>query len=367
MTLFCFNQGVRGCAAYGWRGDVNDPQPIALRMNKALVFIGVLLLGCASGCVESDYPLTEAESAAVAEEVLGLWQGENDKTRQLLCVERVIEEDAPKGLLRVRFPDKPEGKGCLLWATRVGDVTFLNIPIFRSPSGESSFVNGNDLTKYRKWAKGEKRPVVIFMLKRDGDQMLLWGDVWESHKFVGDPKETLKTLASDPSKFFTGEPTRYTRVPQEPKGSYAAAPPEHSSTMLLMVHDIAQAHLVVEALKAMALHGVPEKEFETLYAKLVGLDEVLSPLLKQEMEDNAKDDNATALLKEIADLQRIVRVKADAVRRLAIENAGPKGVMDIVTASIVFEERLAKILRKFEQAAPSAEAAPEPKRVQFKW
>lgn len=327
--------------------------------------IASLLLLSTTGCVESDRPLTEPENAVADEDIIGLWQ-EGDDNSKLVSVERVVGEGAPKGLMRARFPNKPDADPHFLWATNGGDVTFLNFPIagavFKSP------LKGGDIGEYRKWAEGGKRSVWLLMLKREGDQVVLRTSPDGDHQFAGDPEQTQKTLVSDPNKYFSGNELRLTRVRQDAKSGKAAAHHDHPRPMLFMVHHVVQSHLVVEALKAMALHDVPDKEFDALYAKLVrGLEEGIAPLLEQEIKDNAADGEVTSLLKEIAQLQSSVRVEAEAVRRLAIEDAGPKGVMSIVAANLVFEERLAKIMRKLEQRASSGEAAPKAKRVEFEW
>jgi len=204
-----FCAGAGGRVMHEASSDVTRKALLVSSMHIFLCLLASLLLLAVTGCVESDQPLTEPEKAAADEDIVGLWQAADDNLKRV-SFERVVAEDAPKGLLRVRFPNQPDGKPHFLWATNVGDVTFLNVPIsgavFKSP------LNGGGLGEYRKWAEGEKRPVWLLMLKREGDQMVLRTSLDGDHQFAGDPQEAQRALLSDPNKYFSKDALRLVRV-----------------------------------------------------------------------------------------------------------------------------------------------------------
>lgn len=347
-----FSRATRSrCMAESGSGNATSGSGIALRANKTFLFGASLVLLCASGCVDSEVPLSDPENAVADEEVLGLWQSTVAKDRPPLCIEKVDQDGLPMGLMRAFVPDRPSERTFFLWTTRIGDYTLINIPCAESPEKVLLPVDGNNAAEYLKWARAEKRPVLLAMVKSDGDEMLLWRGIDAKH-FTGDRNEILATLTRNLVKVFAGEPERFER---ESHGKTVADARPHqlqARLVLFALREAAQSHLVVEALKIMAQNDVPDEEFDKVHKKLVrGLEGASVPMLKQEIEDNAHDEEAVSLLKEIARLQGIVLFEADAVRRLAIEDPGPKSVMKVVQANLIYEEQVAKIMKMLGQGS----------------
>ena len=178
--------------------------------SVVVVFAGALLLVCASGCVESEYPLSEPDNAVADAEILGLWRNAADETKKPYRIEPVNADGLPKGLMRAIVGDNP--RPLFLWSTRIGDYAYLNIPCTDSSEKERMPLDGNNPAEYHKWRKSEKRPVLLMMVERHGDEMLVWDGGLESQRITGDRKETLAALARDPKKFFNGKPDRFARV-----------------------------------------------------------------------------------------------------------------------------------------------------------
>jgi hypothetical protein len=162
--------------------------------------------------VDSEYPLSEPDNAVADTEILGLWRNAADGTKKPLRIEPVNADGLPKGLMRAIVADNPSAQPLFLWSTRIGDYAYLNIPCTDSSEKGRVPLDGNNPAEYHKWRKSEKRPVLLMMVERDGDEMLVWGGGPASQRITGDRKETLAALARDPKNFFNSKPDRFARV-----------------------------------------------------------------------------------------------------------------------------------------------------------